>query len=421
MRARVVAVAIACAASAGTSARDARASTLDLFGFGARSPAMAGLGAATSVDYEAVYLNPAGLAEARYKRATVGVVVADFRTKMDGAVVGESGTGTLLGGVVPMPLGGWAKDRIGLGFGFHIPNDTLNRVRAPYPGEPSFVLLENRSHVIAIQIGVGVAATERLTVGATVVALAALRGTIDVTTDAGGRFTADSQQRLIAQLSPVFGARWRQNDRLSFGLVVHFPVRSDYDIAVTSDLGDAIPLELPEIRIAGNAQYDPFSVVAEVAWKAGDDLTLSGAVAYQRWSAFPLPTKNPVTGTPAQQPANFSDRPVPRLGAEWSHRVGSARLFARGGYAFLWSPAPEMRGQQSLLDNNRHVFGLGLGLSLGGRVPLHVDLYGQVHHLMSRRHVKDPALQPPGEAAPFDAISTSGNVLVAGATVGIDL
>jgi len=417
MRTPVIVLAIVATVMGG----EAHASTLDLFGFGIRSPALAGLGVASSDDYEAVYANPAGLSEARDKRATVGLVVADFRTRMDGDIVGESGTGTVLGGVVPMPLGGWAKDRIGLGFGLYIPNDTLNRVRAPFPGDPSFVLLENRSHVIAVQIAVGVKLSPRWSVGAGVITLAALRGTIDVTTDAGGRFTADSQQRLIAQFAPLIGTRFHYSSRLSLGLVLRAPARSDYDIEVTSDLGDAIPLELPMIRIAGTAQYDPLTLAAEAAWRWTDDVTVMGQLAYQRWSAFPLPTKNPVTATLPQQPPGFHDRPVPRIGVEWSRRTGLARLSARAGYAFLWSPAPEMKGQQSLLDNNRHVFGLGFGVALSGKVPVHVDVYTQIHHLMPRHHVKEPGLQQPGELAPFDAISTSGNVFVAGAAVGIDL
>ena len=112
-------------------AKDAHASTLDLFGFGMRSSALAGTGVATANDYEAVYSNPAGLAEATHKRATVGAVVANFRTKMAGDIVGDDTSGTVLGGVVPMPLGGWAKDRIVLGFGFYVPNRARNRVRPP--------------------------------------------------------------------------------------------------------------------------------------------------------------------------------------------------------------------------------------------------------------------------------------------------
>ena len=401
--------------------RDARASTLDLFGFGMRSPALAGTGVATANDYEAVYANPAGLAEATEKRATVGVVAADFRTKMDGDIVGEPSSGTVLGGVVPMPLGGWAKDRIALGFGFYVPNEALNRVRAPFPGVPQFALLENRTHVIAIQLAVGVKLDERLSVGAGVIVLAALRGGIDVTTDANANFSTDSEQRLIAQFAPVAGARWRASPRLTYGLVVRAPVRSDYDVVVTSDLGDALPLDLPEIRIAGTAQYDPLTIAGEAAWRPRRDLLLVGQLAYARWSAYPLPTKNPVEATPAQQPPGFGDRPVPRVGVEWTRRAGPLDLAVRGGYAFLWSPAPEMKGQQSLLDNHRHVIGLGFGGALSGSVPVRLDLFTQWHRLQFRRHIKDPDLQQPGEMPAFERISTKGNVLVVGAALGLDL
>jgi long-subunit fatty acid transport protein len=400
---------------------DARASTLDLFGFGMRAPALAGTGVATANDYEAVYANPAGLAEVTEKRATVGAVVADFRTKMDGDIVGGASSGTVLGGVVPMPLGGWAKNRIAIGFGFHVPNEALNRVRAPFPGVPQFALLENRSQVIAVQLGVGVKLGDKLSVGAGVIVLAALRGGIDVTTDANQRFSADSEQRLIAQFAPVLGARWKASPRLTYGLVVRAPVRSDYDIVVTSDLGDTIPLTLPVIRIAGTAQYDPLTVAGEAAWRWRDNVLLVGQLAYHRWSAYPLPTKNPVEATPDQQPADFSDRPVPRVAVEWTHRAGPAALAARAGYAFLWSPAPEMKGQQSLLDNNRHMLGLGFGAALSGKVPVRVDLFTQWHHLQRRTHVKDPALQQDGEMPVFDRIRTSGNVFVAGAAIGLDL
>jgi long-subunit fatty acid transport protein len=403
------------------AARDARASTLDLFGFGMRAPALAGTGVATANDYESVYANPAGLAEVTEKRATVGAVIADFRTKMAGSIVGDSSSGTVLGGVVPIPLEGWAKGRFVLGFGFYVPNQALNRVRAPFPGVPQFALLENRSHVIAIQIGVGMQLDEKLSLGVTAIVLAALRGGIDVTTDASANFSADSEQRLIAQFSPVLGAKWKASKQLTYGVTARAPVRSDYDILVTSDLGEALPLELPEIRIAGTAQYDPLIVAAEVAWRPRENLLLAGHLAYHRWSAYPLPTKNPVPGTPAQQPPGFEDRPVPRLAVEWTQRAGSATFAARAGYAFMWSPAPEMTGQQSLLDNHRHVTSVGFGTALSGKLPVRIDVFAQWHHLQRRTHTKDPELQLEGEIPVFDKLGTSGNVFVAGAALGLDL
>jgi hypothetical protein len=87
----------------------------------------------------------------------------------------------------------------------------------------------------------------------------------------------------------------------------------------------------------------------------------------------------------------------------------------------MWSPAPEMKGQQSLLDNHRHVIGLGFGTAFAGKLPLRVDVFTQWHYLQKRVHTKDPDLQQPGEMAVFDSIRTRGNIFVAGAAVGLDL
>lgn len=408
------------AAAATLVAAPARASTLDLFGFGMRSPGLAGAGVATADDYEAVYANPAGLAEVRHKRATVGAVLADFALRLDDADAGvDTATGLVLGGAVPVPLGGAGKDRVGLGFGFYVPNSAINRARQPFPGQPTYVLLANRAHVVALQVALGVRVTPRLSVGAGVIALAILRGGIDVSTDAGGHFVSSSEQRLLTRFAPVLGGRYRRGD-LALGLTLRAPSRSDYDITVTTDLGDAVPLELPPIRIAGASQYDPLTVAAEAALRRGP-VELSAQLAWQRWSAFPPPTLNAVSGTPAQQPPGFHDTVVPRLAAEWTRAAGRLTTQARMGYALLLSPAGEQRGQQSLLDNHRHLLAVGASLAIAGRLPVRLDLFGQLHLLQPRTHVKEPGLQVGDDPVPFASIRTGGHVLVVGAALGVDL
>lgn len=404
------------------STASARASTLDIFGFGGRSPGLAGTGVATADDYDATFLNPAGLAYATHKRATLGVLYGSFDLVLAGQRTDtQPARGSVIGGLVPMPLGGVLKDRVGLGFGFYVPLDTLNKAAAPFPGVPSFALLATRSQVIAIQVAVGVRVKDHLSIGAGVIALAALRGNIDVTTDAAGRFTTFSEERLVTQFAPVLGVRYAMPAKqLTLGATFRAPSRSDFDIEVTSDLGDAIPLSLPPIRIAGNAQYDPLTVATEVAWQARPDLLASLQLQYQRWSAFPLPTENPVSGTPPQAPPGFHDTVVPRLSLEYVHPVGPSRFTGRLGYAFLWSPAPEMRGRQSLLDNHRHLAALGLGWS-DRRTPVRIDVWVQAQYLQFRRHTKDAGLFEPDDTLPFMTISTRGHVLASGLTVGVDL
>jgi long-subunit fatty acid transport protein len=414
----------AAVVAAVAQAAPARASTLDLFGYGGRSPGLAGTGVATADDYDAVYLNPAGLSAATRKRVTVGMLFGRFDLVLAGNRQDTpDARGVVFGGVVPMPLGGSLAHRVGLGIGFYVPLDTINKARAPYPDQPNFALLGNRANVIAIQVGLGVKLSSRLSVGAGVIALAALRGTIAVTTDETGRFTTFSEEKLITQFAPVVGARWQVPTRhLALGVTFRAPSRSDYDIAVTSDLGDSIPLTLPPIRIAGNAQYDPLTVAAEVGWRPAPDLLASFQLAYQRWSAFPLPTKNPVESTPMQGPTNFHDTAVPRASLEYLHPIGHARLAARVGYAFLWSPAGDQSGRQSLLDNNRHLVSLGAGLAWpDGKVPIRIDAWVQGQYLQYRKTTKDPTLLLPGESLPFSSASTRGHILIGGVTVGVDL
>ena len=405
-------------------AKNAHSSPLDLFGFGGRSPGLVGTGVATATDYDAVYLNPAGLADTAGKRFTVGTVAGDMALYRNGE---ETDTdpiaGLVIGGALKMPLRGALRDRVGLGVGFHVPFAAINRARHPLPGVPVHVLLESRTHVVAVQGAVGVKLGQRWRIGAGILALAELRGVIDVTTDGAGRFTTFSEQQLVTRFTPIVGARYLSaGRRLRLGLTVRGVSRSDYDIEITNDLGDALPLTIPTVRIAGVSQYDPLTVAAEAAWQWRHDLDLLVQLAYQRWSAFPTPTVNPVAGAPAQDGPAFHDIAVPRLAAEWRSSRASTQIAARVGYSFVWSPAGEMDGQQSLLDNHRNILAAGLGLSWPGtRLPLHIDAWTQFHILLPRSHTKDPANYGPDEEPPFDTISTRGHIAVAGITVGADL
>ncbi|MEZ4398677.1 MAG: hypothetical protein R3B06_01565 [Kofleriaceae bacterium] len=391
------------------------ASPLDLFGFGGRSPALAGTGVASTTDFDAVYLNPAGLADTTHKRATIGGLYANYRLRLGADdVASEDPRGLVIGGQVPMPLGGALRDRVGLGFGFYVPSQSINRARAPFPGRPSFVLLENRPYVVGLMVGVGVRLSPRWTAGVSVNSLAVLRGTIDVSVDGSGRFTTQSEQRLLTRFAPIVGARWQARADADLGLVVRTPSRSDYDIVVTNDLSSVLPLTLPLIHIAGTAQYDPLIVAAEAAWRPRPGLTVTGHLAWHRWSAFPLPTVNPVPGTPPQEPPGFHDTAVPRVAVEQIRPALGGQLAVRAGYAFLWSPAPDQPGRASLFDNDRHEVTVGLGLAWPGRaLPLHLDAFAQVHHLAFRRYHKDAGFQ-------LD-YSTGGDLVVGGLTVGVDL
>jgi hypothetical protein len=390
------------------AAAPAQGSPLEMFGFGGRSPALAATGVAAADDYECLYLNPAGLADVKQKRLSAGTLLGRF--SLDGVDRDvDDAVGVEVGAAFPLPLGGALAGRVGLGFAIYVPATVLNRARAARPGAPFFALLENRSEVVGIQVGVGARITERVSAGAGFLALGGLLGGIDVAPDAAGRFATTSEQQLISAFAPIFGARVRATDRLTLGTTLRFEAKSTYDILITADLGEAIPITVPPLRIAGTAQYDPMVLALEAAYRPGP-LLLTAQLAWQRWGQFPLPTQNPVENMPPQDAPGFHDTVTPRLGIEGRVPLGPrAALLLRGGYAFVLSPAPEMSGSQAFLDNHRNVIAAGLGLAVA---PLHVDVWTQAHVLVGRTHDR-----PGGEPD----LETGGTILVGGLMLGVDL
>lgn len=410
-------------AAALVCAAPAAASPLELYGSGGRTPALGGAGVATTAGFDSVYTNPAGLGDVTRRRLTLGAMGGHLALSAGGAPVDTEDTGGLLfGGVVPLQLGGAWRDRLVLGVGVHTPRKALARVDVPLPGQPYFALLETRSDIVGVQVALGARLGDRWRVGGGVLALAALRGRIFVDVDGAGEFTSTSEQRLTAQYAPIVGARYgNPGDRWRAGLVVRGPSRSDYEIEVTNDVGDALPLSLPALRLAGAAQYDPAALAGEVAVRVLPPLTVSAHLTAQRWSAYPAPTEAPVMSAPPLDPPEFRDTVTPRLAAELDLDRGLTDVALRAGYAFVMTPAPEARGTQTLLDNHRHVLAAGVGLGWTRSTwPVQLDLWGQLHQLASRTHTKDPERFPDG-APPFDRLETGGRVWVGGVTVGVDL
>jgi long-chain fatty acid transport protein len=393
--------------------RLAAASPLQMFGIGGDSPARGGTGCADATGYDGLYLNPAGLAGRPAKRFTLGTLFGDFELHGVDRTV-EAAVGIEIGLALPVPFGGAWTDRFGFALGFYIPRNVITRARAPRPGTPFYALLENRSQTVGVQAGLGVKLSERWSVGVSVLTLAALTGTIHVASDPAGRFTTTSEEQLITDIAPILGVRWKESPRLSLGLTTRASSQSAYDIDVTNELGEVLPVTLPELRFAGIAQYDPLTVAAEAAWRPTPAWLVAGQLAWENWSRFPLPTENPVAAMPAQAPTGYHDVVVPRLGAAWTHdAAGGWALTLRGGYFFAWSPAPEMTGAQALLDNHRHVFSLGFGLAAAqAAVPIHVDAWFQWHALVPRHNDRP-------EGTPD--VDTSGSILVGGLTLGVDL
>ena len=394
----------------------ARASMLDLFGFGPRSSAMAGTGTAYATGYEAAYDNPAGLWAGK-RHLSIGAIYGGYNVSLQGSPYPIDATsGLLIGGGIPLPLGGFLRERLGIGFGLYTPFGLVNRASDPFPDVPRAALLDGRSQIVSVLIGAGLRLPAGFSIGGGVLALAALVGKITITPDGSGRITSLSEQQLTLDYAPIVGVRWQglkgeYGSRLFFGAVFRGISRSSYQLQVNTKLGDSLPIELPTIQFAGVAQYDPMQVGLEGAFRPQRAVLLALQLTWKHWSAYGYPIA-PATASAYPLPdPQFHDTVVPRIAAEvilpspvWG------RFVVRGGYFFEWSPAPyppaaaptpESR-PSNLLDADRHVVSGGAALSLNRYIPLTFAIYAQGHFLAHHEEL-------------------GGNIGVIGGSVGLDL
>jgi long-subunit fatty acid transport protein len=378
----------------------AAASEPEMFGMGARSPAMAGTGVADAEGYDATYTNPAGLVGPTRRRLTIGYVHGWYRLNMDGAHRPVDPTdGIALGADLPMPFGGVLRDRLALGLGFYFPFGVVNRARAPFPTEPRLALLDDRTQVVSVLVAGAARVHERVTIGVGVLALAALVGTVAIKPDASGRITTAAEEQLVASYAPVVGIRVRAAPWARVGAVFRGESKSTYDISITNNLGTRLPIALPTLHIVGTAQYDPMQAAVEAALQPWNWLTIDVGVTWKHWSAFPLPTQNATLGAPPQPAPDFHDTAVPRLAFEATTRRKQFRLSGRLGYYFEASGA----NGPVLLDADQHVLTFGGGVEWINRyTALQLDAFGQWHHLQPNARV-------------------SGDFPVFGVTLGVDL
>jgi long-chain fatty acid transport protein len=418
----------------------AGASPEDIYGWGARSAAMGGTGAAWASSSDAAYVNPALLARVHQNELVIGFSGATYDLHADGAglpgrVSVVPAKGYVIGVAVPIPFGGILKDRIAVGLAGYTPTDVLARVSLLYPETPTYPLFADRSQVLAVRLGAGADIGWGLRVGAGVGVLASLIGNITVASVAG-TVGANVDTQLIAEYAPTFGAsydlpwdrgpdgeaRWRVGATWRGSLTSPF--------SVTVDASKLSSLSLPLFNIAGLPQYDPEETVLELA-REGDGWTVAAGVTWKRWSQYPG-LFEPTIVCPAGQTCNllappqiaFSDTFVPRVGAEKSFDLPRhAALRVRGGVLLEPTPVPSSLpsslayGTTSHVDGavptrffdaTRYVLSLGGGVDFGDVTPFSVDMYVQVHGL-----VDSTVSTPPAPAA-----SLSGSALAYGVFLG---
>lgn len=430
------------------AAAPASASPEDLFGYGARSPAMAGTGTATSSDFEAAYTNPALLSRIEKPKLALGILGATFDEVatgdgLPGRIDDRSAHGLDIGADLPVPLGGVLAHRVAGALAFYTPSDVVVRGRILYPETPQFPLLSDRAQCVGIRMGLGLDLGYGLRLGGGIAALAEIVGSVVVATDSTGKVGSRIDDQLVATYAPIVGASFERpaalfgaKGTLRVGAVFRGALGARF--AVSIDATKLSSLNIPVFNIAGLAQYDPLQAGLEVAWE-GRAWKLAVGATWKHWSDYPGPLE-PTVPCPADEPdcgsldvtrLGFSDTVVPRVGVERTFPLSrDASFHARGGYFFEPTPAPShLPSSQAYdvpssalvsvptryFDADRHVFTAGIGLSLRAPLRLDVDAFAQVHVLAPRTVTLD-AGEPDGSTSTG---ALSGSIFVTGVQLGV--
>ncbi|HEX2876056.1 MAG TPA: hypothetical protein VHP33_32620 [Polyangiaceae bacterium] len=391
----------------GTSA--AHATSGSVFGVGPSTRAWAGAGATQAAGYEAAFQNPASLSLSPELTLSAGYGVQSswLYTQRGASAEQRFETEPLslatLGFTLPLEAFG---QRFVVGFASLSPGGSVARADLPLGEQPQFPLLVSRQRAVDFDLGVGVRPWRFLALGLGLRALASLAGTAEVQTQ-GKTTTTRVSDSLEPVLAPHAGVTAFLSSSATAALVLKAALRADFDLQLQAV--DLNATQLPALHLAGVAHYEPPSVQAEYAQRLGPLTAMFGA-AYQRFSQTPTllpstvtcPEQRPDCSALVAEPPHFHDtvelHVASTLGLELT-RAAQAEL--RAGYAFVPSPVPDQSGRDNLLDNARHRFGLGYGVTLDAPLPpLRLDAAFTLDELVPRTSRKAADVAPENAGAP---------------------
>jgi long-chain fatty acid transport protein len=414
------------------------ANPVDAFGFGARGPAMAGAQTAATNDGGANYYNPAALAIGDEIRIDLGYQLAKPYLRIGGGDQAvDSSRGLAISLTAPGDIG---PIHVAVGLAVFLPDERITRTRTLPSGRTRWALYDNRPQRLFLASNLSLRIGDDVYIGGGIAYLSRTQGSIDLEGLIGfpdpsvSNLTLDIDVALKTVRYPQAGILWRARPWLLVGAAFRggFVLELDQGFRIHGDLG---PPGFPVVRDGFFELHSlSFDLFQPEQWAMGFALQLTprlliaGDLTWQRWSAYENPAARIVitydlkqlndlvsitTGPPLEK-AYFHDIFVPRIGVEW---LAADSLHSewrlRAGYAFEPSPAPEQRGELNAVDNDKHTFTAGLGVSLRDLTqvlphPFDVDVYVGATYLPARAHRKLSPTDPVGDYV------SEGLVLMAG-------
>lgn len=419
----------------------AHANPADMFGFGARGAAMAGAQVAAADDGTANYYNPAILARLETIRIELGYQVALPSLKIDDQDNGvDSSRGTAIDIAVPGTLAG---ARFTIGAMLFLPDQALTRLRNESAQKPRWALYDNLPQRLVFGANAAIAIGDRLAIGGGVSFMAATKGVVNLRGLVGFPRPELSNLDLAIDVDldtiryPEAGVWFRALPWLDLGASYRggFYLTIDLAFRLQGDVGSpgqppAVSNGHVDLHTVSQDLFQPAQWVVGASARASKHFSIAFDLAYHRWSTFQNPSAhidppdidlgqfNSFVHIPPFPPLpdpNFHDIIVPRLGVEWlAQEDARHRLFARAGYVFEPSPAPEQTGESNFVDNDKHTLTVGAGYELRrglGEIiprPVSFDVSLGLTTLAPREHRKVSPIDPVGD------YRSSGHVLEMG-------
>lgn len=418
-------VAVSCLVAA-----PALATTLEMYGFGARSAAMANASEAIADDYFAAFSNPANLALAQHIHLGYGTDLVFNRFQID-RVGGADKWPTRLPQNnylahigISTPLPGWLQDKAALGVAVHVPVGGPTRLDSLDHRMPQLPLYDTLGDRLALVLAVAVRPAKWLALGVGAQVLTGLEGRADIGLSVlDQRVTYKSLQvDLTTVVVPMVGVTALPTPQVRLAAVWRAQSAVRYELPLAVQMDDVGALDF---RVKGVGLWLPESLSTAGSWQTGPWLATT-ALAWQRWSQMPPQAPDvsvAMDNSQLVQPGSKTiellyarnvplamgakDIVVPRLGVQYA---ASQRWAARGGVQYRPTPLPKADGEANYLDAPAVTLTLGGGLQLGdplelARKPLTVD-FAVGWTTLSRRTVakRDPANE-------VGATSVAGDVL----------
>jgi len=189
--------------------------------------------------------------------------------------------------------------------------------------------------------------------------------------------------------TPHAGVMLYPTENLRLGYSFRNSLTLPLDPVIADALAKLGPLDLTiPLSLKFEGYYWPPQHNFGVAYHFGD-LLLSYELSWFRWSQF----KSISRGVP--DPV-WKDIFIHRVGAELQPLEG---FFVRLGYFYEPSPVPEQIRVSNYIDNDRHVFSLGIGFAFRDplkiiRFPWNLNLMAQYMVLPTRKTSKEPGYGP---------------------------